>query len=430
MQLLHQIVDQVKQHPKLVAVDDYEVCVSLRAQKKKQYSNGEIDSSSEGQSLWISLRLSHRKQPGRSFTTSASKDAISKLVESAYVSAERSEVDPWFRFPLWRQFQTQADIVKSGFPEDGFDSPLYPELTEVPALLFENYESKEECFGIARKREKQTLLRRSFVQEVKYALGKEGVDAPVRITTERAKASAVKEKRKWLAEDLGMLVAHAEARTFHGRIEGPVILGPRVMAAFLKQMKDWFLADRYQKKLSPIKEISDRFSFFSPCLTLVDDGNLIEGAYAADFDMEGVACQATKIVEKGSFRSFLYDTYCATRENRLSTGNFFANKEQGFPELAPSMLFFQKGTNSNILTQLENGYCLDLIDSVAKTESSKVAATLRGWKVEKGALQYPVAGIRVEVDLLDLLRHAASVGEDLQFFGHYGSPSILFEKMP
>lgn len=427
MELLRDIVEQVRQNPKLVAVDDYEISVLARSTKTRRHSNGEEEDTTQKNSLWVSLRLSHRKQPGRSFVTSASKEALVHLVDRAYAAAERSEVDPWFRFPLWRQVPSSEEITEK---DRHFDEALFGELLDPPAALFEGYTTTTEHVGISRKREKQFLVRSNTVQEVKYALALETDGAPLRLTTKRAKTHVAQEKRNWLKEDLGLLFSQKDAEKTSPEIKGHFILGPRVMTQILRQVKDWFLADRVQKKTSPLTEVDDRIAFLAPCLTLLDDGSLADGPYTVAFDMEGVPTQTTKIVEKGRFKSFLYDTYAATRENRLSTGNFFHTKDLRFPELCPTALYFEKGTGSNLLGELGEGLYLDFVETLDKTNPFEFWATLRGWKVTQGGLSHPVQGIHLHCDPLKLLRSAVNVGDDLQFFDRFGSPSILFEKMP
>lgn len=429
MELITQVVEHIKQNPKLVAVDDYEICVALNQARYKRYTNGELDESGSAHGLWISLRLLHRKQPGRAFVTSSNKNVLAKLVEDAYTSSERSEVDPWFRFPIWRQLPAQHAVAPIGALED-FESSLFQEISAPPAMLFESYKTNEECVGIGRKREKQFLLRKNRFQEVKFSLAEEGKEGPVRLSSERAKTKIQQEKKEWLGEDLGTLAVQKDAEKIKGKIRGPFIFGPRVMVQVLKQIQDWFLADKVQASLSPMKDIDENKLLFSSCLTLVDDGNLSEGAYSVPFDMEGVASQKTTLVENGRFKNFLYDTYAGTRENRLSTGNFFHSQDKGFPGLAATSLYFQRGQNPFLVKELEEGFYFDAIDMVDRVDSMQLSGTFRGWKVSKGGLSYPVCGVTLSVEILPLLKSAVSASQEIQFFGRFGSPSILFEKMP
>src|ERR1700677_4932645 len=94
--LIESIVDDIRQHPKLVVADDYEVAVQRRLARSVTFRNGERVAVTRGDRLWVSLRVLHRKRPGRAATEFRGREAIQQLVESAFESALRSSVDPWF----------------------------------------------------------------------------------------------------------------------------------------------------------------------------------------------------------------------------------------------------------------------------------------------------------------------------------------------
>src|SRR5581483_7264668 len=68
-----------------------------------------------------------------------------------------------------------------------------------------------------------------------------------------------------------------------------------------------------------IGRIGDRIG--SELVTLVDDGRIPRGLGTAPFDAEGVATQRTVVFERGTLRTFLYDTYYGRKLGAASTGN-------------------------------------------------------------------------------------------------------------
>ena len=144
--------------------------------------------------------------------------------------------------------------------------------------------------------------------------------------------------------------------------------------------------------------------------------------------------QKTTLVDKGVVKDFLYDAYAATRENRLSTGNFLLRPTSPMPKVAPSNFFIAPSEVSvnDLLRQVEHGIAIETIEHLEWTPGAGHTFILKGAgrRISGGNWGEPVWEIHLIADLKDLFSRAVKVGNDLNFFGGYGSPSILFENMP
>ena len=49
--------------------------------------------------------------------------------------------------------------------------------------------------------------------------------------------------------------------------------------------------------------------------------------------------------------------------------------------------------------------------------------------MERGAKSFPVEGVTVAANSLDMLRNVAAVGSDLEFLGSTASPTLLISEM-
>ncbi len=86
----------------------------------------------------------------------------------------------------------------------------------------------------------------------------------------------------------------------------------------------------------------------SDLVTIVDDGTLRGLLGTSPFDGEGVPTQRTAVFERGTLRSFLYDTYYARKLGAQSTGNGSGGG------VAPNNFYLEAGSRSLEQARLRN----------------------------------------------------------------------------
>src|SRR5690606_33882787 len=139
----------VTKHRRLIFCDDFELCVLRSRAQKRRYRGGKAIEKANHDNYWISLRVLHRKRPGSAFTTQRHAKALTDLVDQAFLAAENSEVDPWFRFPLWKPMKCQGTpVIPRQYPS------IWPQLVTHPEFLEENYETQALSLRLDRKSEK------------------------------------------------------------------------------------------------------------------------------------------------------------------------------------------------------------------------------------------------------------------------------------
>jgi predicted Zn-dependent protease len=428
---LQEIAHHIKKHPRLVIADDFEIAIETLRRRSKSYQNGEEISEGQEQNLWISLRLIHRKLPGRSVTTSASADSLSHLVESAFDSATAASVDPWFRFPLWKQpknQQNEADAETVDFQPES----VYGNLERFPLAVEENYEVATSEALLHRKSEKFQMKRRRNLFSTSFSALSEG-DTFFRLSEKRAfsRPSDMKARGWWLEGLVDEAFELSRSVAFPGEHGNSLLVSPQALTILLNRMNSWFCADKMQSGASLLARLGNADpQVFSRAINIMDDGNYPGGVHSSPFDMEGSPSQATLLVEDGELNDFLYDTYAATRENRLSTGNFIRPTAGLFPSILPSNLFILPGTASrlDLVNAVSKGLFLQNIDVVEDVHGSERECVVKGsgWLISNKECTQPVHSVALKLDLLSLFQRADVVGNDLAFFGGFGSPSILF----
>lgn len=312
---IQETIEKIKQHPKLIFVDDYEIVYEKSEIEAHSFSNGIQKVQSNILQSWISLRILHRKQPGRAICTKGDPLTLNHLVEQAFYSADLSGVDPWFRFPKWKALRE----VAIDLPQFQYQS-LFPLVSERGHELEEKYEIEKKQIFRKRKSEKFTLQTHQVKHLAKVVLHKQ--EAPqYKYIIERGSAVPLLSKdilgHSFLSKlDPGFFQAVPVIR------QGRALFSPEAMISLLKIVANYFCADtvqNFQKSFSP--EIGKKIA--SNLISITDESQSREGFNSCAVDLEGSPAQKKKVVEKGNLTSFLYDTYTATKENRLTTANFF-----------------------------------------------------------------------------------------------------------
>ena len=168
-------LDFVKQHPKLVVADDYDLVSHKRTQLFTSFKNGEAIEQCKNSYDWIQLRISHRKRQGIATTVFCNEQSLSELVDKAFEIADSSPVNPWFRFPLWKptvpSAKTDFDENESSLSFDNdFLKTLFPQLLEHPLGLEERYFWQREVKTVLRKTEKNILRDATETQRLQFFL--------------------------------------------------------------------------------------------------------------------------------------------------------------------------------------------------------------------------------------------------------------------
>ncbi len=161
-------------------------------------------------------------------------------------------------------------------------------------------------------------------------------------------------------------------------------------------------------------------------VTVVDDGTMPGKLGSAPFDGEGVPTQRTIVFEKGTLRTFLYDTYYARKLGSASTGNSTGGGvgPNNF-HLAPGSCTFE-----DLVARTERGVLvIDTIGFATEHASGTYSRGARGYYVENGRLAYPIEEFTIATTFPQMLEGIDEVANDLRFDGSIVSPSFRVSEM-
>ena len=198
----------------------------------------------------------------------------------------------------------------------------------------------------------------------------------------------------------------------------------------LSILKQSFYASSVYKKKSLLEGKIDS-KVFSEKLTIIDDGTLF-GGYGTDiFDGEGTAMQKKILCHNGVIKTYLYDIEYANKFKTKSTGNSRRSSHKEPPELGAVNFFIETGKKSFIdtLNSIKDGlYITELMGlHMAKPYTGEFSLGASGFYVKNGQFDFPVKGIVLSGNIINLFNNIIEIADDIRFMGNIGSPSILID---
>jgi PmbA protein len=204
----------------------------------------------------------------------------------------------------------------------------------------------------------------------------------------------------------------------------PGLLTPAAACQILEILAPSFLSENLHKDKTRLKDKSN-VECFSSLVNITDSGTRGIGAFC--FDGEGVPSRENHLVRDGIFRGFLYDGYYAQRLKAASTGNSVRTSIKEPPRCGPRGFFVEQGKDD-----VANGFTDGvMIEELMGTHTANVvtgdfSVGAIGHYYSKGR-SIPFKGVIFSGNLFELLTHVTAVGNDLKFYGTYGSPTLLVE---
>lgn len=235
-------------------------------------------------------------------------------------------------------------------------------------------------------------------------------------------------------EDVGRIAAERTVRMLGAKIPGtarvPVVFDQITGTSVLGSLLSAIDGDAVFKKATYLTgKLNEDIA--SPLVTLVDDGTLKRGVASSPFDGEGLRTEKREIVSRGKLRSYMYDVYTARKAGASPTGNA-QRDHSSLPSIGSYNFYMPNGEShfERIIGSVENGlYLTGLMGSGTNPVTGDFSLGASGIWIENGKLTYPVEGITVASNMLDILKRIDMVGNDMKFLGPVSCPTFRVAEM-
>ena len=213
----------------------------------------------------------------------------------------------------------------------------------------------------------------------------------------------------------------------------PVIFNPEAMSSLLGVYASIFSSENAQKGLSKLSGREGE-QIASQQVTLVDDPFHPLNPMPRSFDAEGSPTYAKNLIEKGEFKTLLYNLKTAAVASVQTTGNASKAGYDAPVGIRPFCLYLAPGdiTEEALLEKAGNGVYIKSLGGLhagANPVSGDFSLQSAGFLIENGKKTTAVKSFTVAGNFYDLLKNVAAVANNLEMpgMGHFGSPTVLVE---
>ena len=419
--------------------DEWEIASIESRLLSVEAKDGGVEAFEVASSLGIAVRVRVGDRPGFSYSAECSDNALSLMVDSAMAGARAADADPQSAFADPGGILPDLNLWDSAFENIGKDQKI------ARAFAIEE-EARKYDRRIARVRsavygEGSRLIR---------IINSHGLNREARANGCSASLMAVAEENgesqmgwdhaysgTWDELDVRAIArsAAADAVDMLGAktiptVKAPVILRHSTAAELLAVLGNSFLGESVAKgKSMLIGKLGKKI--FSELITIYDDGLMKNGAASFPFDGEGVPRHTTRLACNGAIEHFLYDLPWGRRAGKESTGNAIRGGYISPPMLGLTNLYIPAGdrTLEEIIKETGKGLLVKELMGVhtANPISGDFSLGVSGTWIEGGGPAYPVQGVTVAGNIIELFGCVDAVAADLKFVDRVGSPSLRID---
>ena len=447
------IVEEIIERFRASKEEEAEVYVKSFRGARFDVSEGKLENFNTPYSSGIGLRIFSRNRVGFAYTTGSDRESIDRLVQQAKDNALNATPDEWNYLPQVNGYQEPNTLLHEYLYDE--------EIAKIPTRIKVDKIREMEEKALAYDKRIKRVVRASY-GDSRYEISifnSRGLKAGYRGTQCSCGLVAVAESKSFsgegnreiqLGSDFAVKRGFGElhfnrlaenaarravsllgARRLRSQ-RASVVFEPLVGSGFLGLIARGLGADFVQKKKSPfVKKRGKRIA--SKIVNIIDDGTLKGGVATSPFDDEAIPRKKTVLVRDGILSTFLYDSYTARRDKAESSGNAFRGSFKALPTVAFTNFFLEKGKTKRkeLIASTHRGlYVMETMGMhTADPVSGDFSVGASGLWIERGRFSFPVHGVTMAGNILDLLDSIDAIGDDLEFYGSLGSPTIRISDM-
>lgn len=206
----------------------------------------------------------------------------------------------------------------------------------------------------------------------------------------------------------------------------PLVLGPLAVSALIGSSLAAANAEGIQRKRSfMMGKVGELIA--APCLTVREEPLVPAGLGSSPMDAEGVPKVARKLLDAGVLTTYLHNSYTANKAGVPNTahatrGGYTPSVGIGFGNL---QLDLGTRTEAELIADISDGLYIAYGGLQPEGATGDISATVDfGFRIENGALTYPVATTMVGSDAFEMLSHIDAVSSDYRAEPGSVTPSL------
>jgi PmbA protein len=232
---------------------------------------------------------------------------------------------------------------------------------------------------------------------------------------------------------LGRQAAERAVRRLHPRKVRsqavPVVLEPRVAGSIIRHLVSAISGPAVARGTTFLKDrMGERI--FADGISIVEDPLRPDGLRSRAFDVEGIAAQRRRLIDRGVLTIWLLD--CASaRQLGLPPSGHAARGVSSAPSPAPANVYVEAGALSpqDLIRDIDNGfYVTEMMGMGINYVTGDYSRGAAGFWIENGEIAAPVSEVTIAGTLQSMFQ-ALTPASDLSFRYGIDAPTLRIEGM-
>lgn len=424
---------------------DAEVYIIRSKSLKINILNQKIESIDKGDIFGISLRIVKDKRVGFSFSSGGKIDL---LIKEAIENVGFMERDEFNVLPHFISEPNKMDIYDEEINKISINHKIeIAKEIEANAYEYDPKVTKTESAGYFESEHDVHIANSygiNFMYRANYCGGFAQVICEDKKTSETImeEGFSLEAAKKWKDfnyKEIGHDAAKKALELLGGKIiksqNMPVVFDPFVAAQFLQIISHALSSEEVQKGKSFLSSKLET-KVANNNVNIIDDGFLLNGLNSVPFDDEGILSKKNILIKEGILSGYLNNSYTAQKDKIAPTGNARRPSFKSLPGIGATNFYLMRGDANpdEIIKKISNGIFITRVMAMhsVNTVSGDFSVGAQGLMIENGEKTYPVRGITIAGNMLEMLESIDEIGNDLRFHpaaDNCGSPTLLINNL-
>ncbi len=418
--------------------DEAEVYLENGRMFELSVRNGDVENVKQAASKGLGLRVYKENKPGFSYTSDFSEQSLEEFTKKTVQLSLVADPQPWNALPDFKEGKIQdLDLYDPYISEIESEKKIkIAKEVERISLAYDKRITKTGG-GSFRDTEIETIIVNS--KGVSYSSKSTGISFGVGVIagegSDMQSGYWDSSKRHFKNLDTIENVANKAAKEAVEKLgarpvetqKAPVVFDRYSAGAFWWGILGAMNGDRVYKKTTFLTDYLNK-PVASELITISDDPTIPGHISSVPFDGEGNITRKNILIDKGILKMFIYDTITARKAGVKV--NTMAQRFRGYRTL-PSAYFLnivvQNGNmnRERIISEIKNGFYVKGIRGAGTDATTgNFSSGASGFWIENGEIAFPVDGVTLGGNALDMLENIDVVANDLDIREDINSPSF------
>lgn len=437
------IAEKIIKNITRLGVDEAEVYLESDRNLSLRIRNGDVETVKQSSTKGIGLTVYKDRKLGFSYTSDFAEESLDEFAKRTVQLAEVADPKPWNGLPDFEKEETQKDLDlwDSSIPEIKNETKIdIAKKVEKIALSYDNRIKNSTGAGF-NDSESETIIVNS--KGISRSFRTTGVNFSVSVIAGEGNnmQSGGWSSSKRHFKDLATIesVAKEAGKRAVAKLgakpvktaEVPVVFDRYAAGTFWYGLLFAMNGDGVYKKTTFLTDFLGK-PIASERITLTDNPTIPRHIGSAPFDGEGKITRENTLVEDGILKMFIYDSITA-RKAGVKVNTIAQRRGYKSPAYANFLNISVKNGNihrEKIIEGIDAGFYVTGLRGIGTdipTGNYSVGAS--GFWIDKGEIAFPVDGITLGGNTLEILQNIELVADDLDMRGTLNSPSFKVTKL-